>query len=78
MHYLSVENLTKSYADKPLFENLTFHIQEGDKIALVALNGTGKSTLLKILCGQEIPDEGKVWIHKDVKVVLLDQNPLYQ
>jgi ATP-binding cassette subfamily F protein uup len=51
MHYLSVENLTKSYADKPLFENLTFHVSEGDKIALVALNGTGKSTLLKILCG---------------------------
>lgn len=75
MHYLSVENLTKSYADKPLFENLTFHVSEGDKIALVALNGTGKSTLLKILCGIEIPDEGKVWIHKDVKVVLLDQNP---
>lgn len=75
MHYLSVENLSKSYADKPLFENLSFHINEGDKIALVALNGAGKSTLLKILCGTEIPDEGKVWVHKDVKVVLLDQNP---
>jgi ATP-binding cassette subfamily F protein uup len=75
MHYVSVENLTKSYADKPLFENISFHIQEGDKIALVALNGAGKSTLLQILNGTEIPDEGKVWIHKDVKVVLLDQNP---
>jgi len=75
MHYLSVENLTKSYSDKPLFENLTFHISEGDKIALVALNGTGKSTLLKILCGIEKQDEGKLWIHKDVTVVLLDQNP---
>lgn len=76
MHYLSVENLTKSYADKPLFEDLSFHVNEGDKIALVALNGSGKSTLLKILCGLEIPDEGKVWVHKDVKVVLLDQNPV--
>ena len=75
MHYLSVENLTKLYADKPLFEDLSFHVNEGDKIALVALNGTGKSTLLKILCGIEIPDEGKVWVHKDVKVVLLDQDP---
>ena len=75
MHYLSVENLTKTYSDKPLFENLTFHISEGDKIALVALNGTGKSTLLKILCGIEKQDEGKLWIHKDVTVVLLDQNP---
>lgn len=75
MHYLSVENLTKSFSDKPLFENLTFHISEGDKIALVALNGSGKSTLLKILCGIEIQDEGKLWVHKDVTVVLLDQNP---
>lgn len=75
MHYLSAENLSKSYADKPLFENISFHVNEGDKIAFVALNGTGKSTLLRILCGLEIPDEGKVWLHKDVKVVLLDQNP---
>lgn len=75
MHYVSVENLSKTYADKPLFENISFNISEGDKIALVALNGSGKSTLLKILTGQEIPDEGKVWIHKDVKVVLLDQDP---
>lgn len=75
MHYVSVENLSKTYADKPLFDNISFHVNEGDKIALVALNGSGKSTLLKILTGQEIPDEGKVWIHKDVKVVLLDQDP---
>ncbi len=75
MHYVSVENLSKTYADKPLFENISFNIEEGDKICLVALNGAGKSTLLKILCGIEIPDEGKVWVHKDVKVVLLDQNP---
>ncbi|RYD99613.1 MAG: ABC transporter ATP-binding protein [Sphingobacteriales bacterium] len=75
MHYVSVENLSKTYADKPLFDNISFNVSEGDKIALVALNGSGKSTLLKILTGQEIPDEGKVWIHKDVKVVLLDQDP---
>src|SRR5690606_24226602 len=75
MHYLSVENLTKTYADNPLFENISFNINEGDKIALVALNGTGKSSLLKIIFGKDIPDEGKVWIHKDVNVVFLDQDP---
>ncbi len=75
MHYLSVENLTKTYADKPLFENISFHINEGDKVALVALNGAGKSTLLRIIAGEEIADEGKVWVHKDVNVVLLQQNP---
>jgi len=75
MHYLSVENLTKTYADKPLFENISFNISEGDKIALVALNGTGKSSLLKIICGQDVQDAGKLWIHKDVNVVFLDQDP---
>ncbi|NIG52080.1 ABC-F family ATP-binding cassette domain-containing protein [Chitinophaga sp. Cy-1792] len=73
MHYVTVEGLTKSYGVKPLFRNISFHIEEGDKIALVALNGAGKSTLLKILLGKEAPDEGKVWIHKDVTVVMLEQ-----
>lgn len=73
MHYVTVEGLTKSFGTKPLFRDISFHIEEGDKIALVALNGTGKSTLLRILCGRETPDEGKVWIHKDVTVVMLEQ-----
>lgn len=73
MHYVTVEGLTKSFGVTPLFENISFHIEEGDKIALVALNGTGKSTLLKILCGKETADNGKVWIHKDVTVVMLEQ-----
>lgn len=75
MHYLSVENLSKSFVDKPLFENLTFHISEGDKIGLIALNGAGKSTLLKIISGQETPDDGSVQINKNVNVVLLPQKP---
>ena len=73
MHYVTVEGLSKSYGEKPLFQNISFHIEEGDKIALVALNGSGKSTLLKILTGQEHSDEGKVWIHKGVTVVMLEQ-----
>ena len=71
MHYVSVEELTKSYGIKPLFSNISFHIEEGDKIALVARNGSGKSTLLKILAGKETADEGKVWINKDVDVALV-------
>ncbi len=77
MHYVSVEGLTKRYGIKPLFEQISFHIEEGDKIALVARNGSGKSTLLKILAGKEIPDEGKCWIHKDVTVALFDQEPVF-
>lgn len=77
MHYVSVEGLTKSYGIQPLFQNISFNIEEGDKIALVARNGTGKSTLLRILAGKETPDEGKVWIHKDVDVVLFEQDPAF-
>jgi ABC transport system ATP-binding/permease protein len=77
MHYVSVENLTKSYGIQPLFENIFFHIEEGDKIALVARNGSGKSTLLKILAGKEIADSGKVWINKDVDVALFEQEPVF-
>jgi len=77
MHYVSVEGLTKSYGVKPLFENISFNIEEGDKIALVARNGSGKSTLLKILAGRETPDEGKVWIHKDVEIALFEQEPVF-
>lgn len=75
MHYLSAENLTKSYGITPLFSNISFHIEEGDKIALVAKNGSGKSTLLKILCGKETQDDGKLWVNKDVDVVLFEQDP---
>jgi len=78
MHYVSVENLTKSYGIQPLFSNISFHISEGDKIALVARNGSGKSTLMRILAGLETADEGKVWINKDVDVVLFEQDPVFE
>lgn len=77
MHYLSAENLSKSYGITPLFKGISFHINEGDKIALVARNGVGKSTLLKILAGRETADEGKLWISKEVKVVLFEQEPQF-
>lgn len=77
MHYVSVENLSKSFGVKPLFQGISFHISEGDKIALIAKNGSGKSTLLRILSGRETPDEGSVWVHKDVTVALFEQDPQF-
>ena len=77
MHYVSVEGLSKSYGIKPLFKNISFHVEEGDKIALVAKNGTGKSTLLKIISGAETAEAGKVWVHKDVTVALFEQDPQF-
>jgi ABC transport system ATP-binding/permease protein len=77
MHYVSAEQLTKSFGINPLFKNISFHINEGDKIALIARNGVGKSTLLKILAGKETPDSGKLWIHKDVDAALFEQDPQF-
>ena len=72
--YLQVENISKSYGDRTLFSNISFNINEGDKIALVAPNGTGKSSLLKILAGVETSDRGgDVKFMKDIKVAFLDQ-----
>lgn len=77
MHYVSAEGLAKSYGIKPLFSGISFNIEEGDKIALVARNGTGKSTLLRILAGKETADEGKLWVSRDVDVVLFEQEPVF-
>ena len=78
MHYVSADELSKSFGIKPLFEGLSFHVEEGDKIGIIARNGAGKSTLLKILAGKETPDQGKLWIHKEVEVALFEQEPAYE
>jgi ABC transport system ATP-binding/permease protein len=78
MHYVSVEELGKSYGINPLFSGIAFNISQGDKIALVARNGYGKSTLLRILAGKETADEGNLWINKEVDVVLFEQEPLFE
>jgi ATP-binding cassette subfamily F protein uup len=77
MHYVSVEGLTKSYGITPLFKGISFNINEGDRIALIARNGVGKSTLLRILSGKETPDAGTCKIHKDVHLVLFEQDPQF-
>ncbi len=74
MHYASVENLHKSFGIRTLFKNITINIEEGDKIALVARNGSGKSTLMKIIAGLDTADSGTVWVHKDIKTVMLQQD----
>jgi ATP-binding cassette subfamily F protein uup len=78
MHYASIENLKKSFGIRTLFEDISFYIEEGDKIAFVARNGSGKSTLLKIIAGKETADSGTVWIHKEVKVIMLQQETAFE
>lgn len=74
MNYLSVENLTKSFGDKVIFEDLTFGIDQGQKIAIVAKNGKGKTTLLKCLIDQEPIDSGRIVFRNDIRVAFMDQS----
>lgn len=73
MNYLSVENLTKSFGVKVLFKDLTFGVDQGDKVAIVAKNGKGKSTLLKMICDIEEKDSGSIIFRKDIRVDYLEQ-----
>lgn len=73
MNYLSVENLTKSFGERVLFEDLTFGIDKGEKVAVVAKNGNGKSTLLKIICGDGTEDIGRIVYRKDIRLDYLEQ-----
>ena len=75
MNYLSVENLSKHYGEKVLFENISFGLDKGDKIALIANNGTGKSSMLKILTGRDVGDSGTVVLRDGIKVGFLEQEP---
>lgn len=75
-NYITVEQLSKSYGEKPLFNNIGFGINKGQKTALVAANGSGKSTLLKILAGKESYDSGNISFRKGIRVSYLEQQPL--
>lgn len=76
MNLLSVENLSKTYGTKVLFKEISFGLDKGQKAALIARNGTGKSTLLKILSGLEHADEGNITYRNDIKVEYLPQDPV--
>lgn len=75
MQYLKVNNLSKRYGEKLLFENLSFVINKNEKVALIAANGTGKSSLIKALCNIEPADSGSIDFHKDIRVDFLHQEP---
>lgn len=74
---LNIENLTKSYGDRLLFGDITFGVEQGDKIGIVARNGTGKTTLLRIIAGVEDADSGKVTFRSDMRIGYLPQDPQF-
>lgn len=78
MNLLTAEHLKKSYTERLLFDDVAFSIGEGDKIGLIGINGTGKSTLLKIVAGLEEPDEGTVVKGRNLYIRYLPQNPEFE
>ena len=76
MNYLSVENISKSFGVRTLFEDISFGISQGKKIAFIAKNGTGKTSLINILTGKDTPDSGQVVYRKGIKVGYLEQEPI--
>ncbi len=75
--YLQVEDLTKSYGDRMLFDSITFGVNQGDKIGVIAKNGTGKSTLLRLIAGKESADSGSITFRSGIRVAILDQSPIF-
>ena len=77
MNYLSIDNISKAFSDKLLFENISFGIEKGEKTALVAANGTGKSTMMKILVGKEESDKGSIAYNENIRIGYLEQLPQF-
>lgn len=77
MNILTVDNITKAYGERKLFENASFYLAEGEKAGIIGINGTGKSTLLKMIAGLEEPDEGNIIMANHCMVRFLPQNPVF-
>lgn len=78
MNLVTIEHLTKSYTERLLFDDTSFSMNEGDKVGIIGINGTGKSTLLKIVAGLEEPDEGTVTRSRNLDIRYLPQNPVFE
>ena len=77
MNILSADNITKAYGERKLLNGASFFLQEGEKVGIIGINGTGKSTFLKILAGLEEPDEGKVVKAQGMVIRFLPQHPVF-
>ena len=75
MNLINIEKITKSYTDRKLFDNASFYLQEREKIGIIGINGTGKTTLLKMIAGLEEPDEGSITRANNIVIRYLPQHP---
>lgn len=77
MNIINIEHISKIYGDKVIYEDASFGVQQGDKIGIVGINGTGKSTLLKMIAGEEYPDAGQIVRQNGLKIAYVRQNPVF-
>lgn len=77
MNILNIEHISKIYGEKVIFEDASFGVQEGDKVGIIGINGTGKSTLLKMLAGEKVPETGQIIMQNNVRLAYLPQNPQF-
>lgn len=77
MNIINIEHISKIYGEKAIYEDASFGIQQGDKIGIVGINGTGKSTLLKMVAGEEVPDDGQIIRQNGLKIAYVPQNPVF-
>lgn len=77
MNILNIEHISKIYGEKVIFEDASFGVQEGDKVGIIGINGTGKSTLLKMLAGEEVPQTGQIIMQNNKRLAYLPQNPQF-
>ena len=78
MNLITAEHLTHSYTEKILFDDVSFSLNDTEKVGIIGINGTGKSTLLKILAGKEPPDKGTVTTGRNLRIAYLPQTPSFQ
>lgn len=77
MNIMNIEHISKIFGEKTIFDDASIGIQEGDKIGIVGINGTGKSTLLRMIAGDEVPDSGNIIRQNQLKLAWLPQEPKF-
>ena len=77
MNIINIEHIGKVFGEKEIFADASFGVQQGDKIGIVGINGTGKSTLLRMIAGDEKPDEGQIVRQNGLKIAYVPQNPVF-
>ena len=77
MNILNIEHVSKIFGEKTIFDDVSFGIQEGDKIGIIGINGTGKTTLLRMIAGVEEPDEGQIVKQNGIRLAYLPQHPVF-